>query len=109
MRRPRSVPRVPTVPTLAIAANALLIGGLVFTATEQPAPAQNGPERTGGRQIGRYTLVGGDIPMGSGNAVYIADAVNRELVSVIWDRGRNGLDPIGFRDLDADRTATPGR
>jgi hypothetical protein len=62
-----------------------------------------------GRARGDYTMVSGRVTGGSSNAVYVVDANNQELLSLLWNQSGRGLDVIGYRDLHADATAQPGR
>ena len=62
-----------------------------------------------GRARGEYTMVSGRVTGGSSNAVYVVDANNQELLSLLWNQSGRGLDVIGYRDLHADATAQPGR
>ncbi|MEM9166446.1 MAG: hypothetical protein AAGB48_05420 [Planctomycetota bacterium] len=69
-------------------------------------PAQDGA----GRARGDYAMVGGEFQGGGGgNAVYILDASNQELIAVSWDRTRKSLAGIGYRDLNRDSQERPGR
>jgi hypothetical protein len=80
-------------PLIAVNAALLVILGAVSIATAQP----------GNRARGDYAMVGGEIMGGGGgNAVYILDASNQELIAVKWDTSRKVLDGIGFRDLNKD-------
>jgi hypothetical protein len=54
-------------------------------------------------------MVSGRIIGGSNHAVYIVDAANQEMVAVRWNETIKGLDPIGYRNLQADAQVQPGR
>ncbi|GAB5497200.1 MAG: hypothetical protein Phyf2KO_22800 [Phycisphaerales bacterium] len=86
-----------------IALNAALLGvlGVVSIAVAQPQD---------NRARGDYAMVGGEyLGGGSGNAVYILDASNQELIAVRWDTSRKVLDGIGYRDLNNDSKQRAGR
>jgi len=57
------------------------------------------------RPRGEYTLIGGEIQTGNSDAVYVIDSVNQEMIVMTWEDGRNNLNGIGYRDLDADSKA----
>lgn len=99
------MPGKPSVRTLAVINGALILAlGLVILST--PATAQPGAARA----RGEYTMVAGKTNGGGGNAaVYILDAANREMVAVHWDQSRKSLTGIGYRNLDVDSKAQPGR
>jgi len=97
--------RKPSVRALAVINGALiLVLGLVMLTA--PATAQPGGAA---RARGQYTVVAGKTSNGSNSAVYILDAANRELIGVRWDQGKRSLVGIGYRNLDADSKAQPGR
>ncbi|PHQ81277.1 MAG: hypothetical protein COB69_04535 [Phycisphaera sp.] len=87
-------------PLIAVNVVLLVVLGAVSIATAQP----------GNRARGDYAMVGGEIlGGGGGNAVYILDASNQELIAVKWDTSRKVLDGIGFRDLNRDSQERAGR
>ncbi len=61
------------------------------------------------RPRGEYTMVSGKTTLGNVNAVYIVDAVNQEIVALRWDPNKKSFSGIGYRNLDADAKAQPGR
>jgi hypothetical protein len=63
----------------------------------------------GGRARGEYTMVAGRIVGGSGHAVYVFDANNQEMVTMMWNQSSRAMDVIGYRDLRADASAQPVR
>ncbi|MEO1583264.1 MAG: hypothetical protein AAFR96_01675 [Planctomycetota bacterium] len=86
-----------------IAVNAGLAAVVGVTAM---APAQPGNERA----RGQYAIVGGEFLGGGGeNAVFILDSTNQDLIAVRWDRTRQSLAGIGYRDLSLDAQERPGR
>ena len=99
------MPGKPSIRTLA-AINGALILSLGLLMLSAPATAQQGGPV---RARGEYTMVAGKTVSGSNSAVYILDAANREMVAVRWDQGRKSLSGIGYRNLDADSKAQPGR
>ena len=62
-----------------------------------------------GRARGVYTMLNGTIQGGNSDAIYIVDSANQEMVVVRWNDGRSALEGIGFRNLNADAQAQPGR
>lgn len=84
--------------------NLLLLGALAWVTIEPAAIGQDGA-----RARGSYTLVGGEIPGGTSNAIYVLDASNGEMIALRWDQSRRSLVGIGYRDLAADTEAVPGR
>ncbi len=85
-----------------IALNAALLGilGVVSVAVAQP----------GNRGRGDYAMVGGEFTGGgSGNAIYILDASNEEIIAVRWDQGRKQLVGLGYRSLATDTQERRGR
>ena len=97
--RARRGPGVRVNPLIAANVVLLVVLGAVSIATAQP----------GNRARGDYAMVGGEILGGDGNAVYILDASNQELIAVKWDTSRKVLDGIGFRDLNRDSQERAGR
>lgn len=85
--------------------NAALFG-LLAVALAMPAGAQNSGTP---RARGEYTMISGRTNSGGNNAVYIVDSVNQEMIAVRWDTGRKSFTGIGYRNLDADSKAQPGR
>ncbi len=86
-----------------IAVNAGLAAIIGITAL---APAQPNTNRA----RGDFAIVGGEFMGGGGeNAVYILDATNQDLIAVRWDRTRQALQGIGYRDLSVDAQERPGR
>ena len=92
-----------------LALNGALLALLGLVTLGPDARAQGGtPERV----PGEYVLVGGDIPYGDSNAIYILDSANQEMVAIRWtpSSGASGrLDAIGYRNLSDDATARTGR
>lgn len=87
-------------PLIALNATLLVVLGIVSIAQAQP----------GARARGNYAMVGGEfLGGGGGNAVYILDAANQELIAVKWDDSRKVLDGIGYRDLSKDAQQRSGR
>lgn len=88
-----------------IAINLLLLAILSVVTFAPSATAQNQPNR--GR--GEYTMVGGGLDNGTSDGVYIIDSANSEMIMLRWDNARTRLNGVGFRDLDDDKDAQPGR
>lgn len=66
------------------------------------------PVATTSRARGEYTMVSGRYVGGTSNAVYVFDAVNRELLALTYDRTR-GLEVLGHRRLADDELVRQGR
>ncbi|MEL6499577.1 MAG: hypothetical protein AAF937_07040 [Planctomycetota bacterium] len=88
-------------PLIAINAGLAAVIGITALAPAQP---------DANRARGDYAIVGGEFLGGGGeNAVYIVDATNQDLIAVRWDRTRQALQGIGYRDLSVDAQERPGR
>ncbi len=61
------------------------------------------------RPPGVYSIIGGDLPSGNSNGVYVLDSANRELILLRWDNTRNIVEGLGYRDLNDDVNAEPTR
>lgn len=92
-----------------LAVNGALVIVLAGMALVAPAGAQPGTPPTPARARGDYTLVSGKTTTGNANAIYILDAINQEMVGVRWDAARKSFVTVGYRNLDADSKAQPGR
>ena len=104
----RSPLRRGTAPLLV--ANIVLVAVLAWVEFGPVAVAQSTADTAAAaRPRGEYTLVGGEIQTGNSNAVYVIDSVNQEMVVLRWEDGRNTLNGIGYRDLDADVQGRPQR
>lgn len=94
----RGAPRgglVGLVAVNAALAIALLLVEFAPLANAQPAQASSRPR-------GDYTLIGGEIQTGNSDAIYVIDSVNQDMIVLRWEDGRNVLEGVGYRDLDAD-------
>jgi len=80
---------------------------LVAVMFSMPAGAQS--STPGQRARGEYTMIAGKTSVGGNSAVYILDSVNQEMIALRWDTGRRSFTGLGFRSLDADSKALPGR
>jgi hypothetical protein len=86
-----------------VAVNVALLAVLGVTAVLPAQPAGN-------RAPGQYAMVGGEfLAGGGGNAVYILDSTNQDIVAVRWDQSRGTLAGIGYQDLSAAAQGRPGR
>jgi hypothetical protein len=86
---------------------ALNAGLLVVLAAVSLAPQASA--QRGARARGEYTMVSGRLTGGSNNAAYVIDSSNQEMIALVWNNGRKGLEGIGYRDITADSGAAPGR
>jgi len=98
-------PRRPLRSLLAL--NLLLLGVLALVSLHGIAGAQS--ERP--RSRGQYTMVNAKAQGISESCLYVVDSANQELLVVRWDRSRQQIKGIGYRDLVADSlrasSATP--
>jgi len=94
-----------------LALNAILLMAVVLFAMDRPAGAQNSaqPPSPTGRARGDYTMVSGRTPTGGGDAVYIIDVANQDMVALRWDTSKQSFTGIGYRDIAADAKIVPGR
>lgn len=105
--RPARRRRAASPALVALNAGLLLVLGAVALGPD--ARAQASPDE---RLRGDYVVVGGDIPFGNANAIYILDTANQEMVAIRWNPGAGAagrLEPIGYRDLRADAESRTGR
>lgn len=108
--RPARVPSppIPKSPVRRLVAlNAVLLMALAGVSLAPTAGAQTAANST--RARGEYTMVGGDISGATANAIYVIDAANREIITLLWDTSRRRLQGVGYRDLVLDLTADPSR
>jgi hypothetical protein len=54
-------------------------------------------------------MVSGRTPTGGGDAVYIIDVANQDMVALRWDTSKQSFTGIGYRDIAADAKIVPGR
>jgi len=91
-----------------IAINLALLGVLAFILGAPMATAQNAAQGPG-RARGEYTLVSGKTNAGGAAAVYLLDSNNQELIAMRWDQAKQSLIGLGYRNIQADGNALPGR
>jgi len=97
-------------PRRLVVLNAALLAVVLALVVFAPAPADASSEQpVTVRPRGEYTMVSGRTTLGSVNAVYIIDSVNQEIVGLKWDTNKKSFSGIGYRNLDADAKAQPGR
>src|ERR1044071_9237884 len=72
-------------------------------------PAAIGQNQPGARARGDYTMVAGKTIAGGPAAVYIVDSANQELVALRWDQAKQQMVGMGYRNLQGDARAVPGR
>jgi hypothetical protein len=87
-----------------IAANAALLAVLAAVTLSPSSFAQRS-----GRARGDYTMVSGKVTGGNAHVVYILDSSNQDMIAAKWNDGAKAVDVIGYRDLQADSQAQPGR
>ncbi len=85
-----------------IALNAALLVVLGVIALAPDADAQRAAR-------GDYMMVGGNIPGFDGNAVYIVDTINQDMVVVAYSQSSKDLHPVAYRDLARDRETLVGQ
>ncbi|MBL8764242.1 MAG: hypothetical protein JNM07_08225 [Phycisphaerae bacterium] len=51
------------------------------------------------RPRGQYTILSGRVQGGAGNAAYVLDSVNAELIAVRWNRTSGRLEGLGYRSI----------
>ena len=88
-----------------VALNAGLLLALAAISLAPEASAQRGA----GRARGEYTMVSGRVVGGNSNSIYVIDSANQEIIGLAWNNTRKTLDGFGFRDINADSGAAPGR
>ena len=54
-------------------------------------------------------MINGTIQGGNSDAIYVVDSANQEMIVLRWNDGRTTLEGIGYRNLNADASAQPGR
>lgn len=97
-----------TTPGALAALNAVLILalGVITLAPEAAAQARR---TSGGRSKGQYVLVGGQVNTDDNNAVYVLDAVNRDVIALVWNDPQNRFIGVGYRSLTDDAETVRGR
>lgn len=91
-----------------VALNATLLGALTVLTFGSFASGQNA-QPGAGRARGDYTMVAGRTISGGPAAVYIVDSSNQELVALRWDQAKQQMVGMGYRSLQGDARAVPGR
>jgi hypothetical protein len=92
-----------------IALNAALLGAFTVLTWGPPASGQNAQPAATGRARGDYTMVAGRTISGGPSAVYVVDSSNQELVALRWDQAKQQMVGMGYRSLQGDARAVPGR
>lgn len=87
-----------------LALNAALLAAVALVTLQPGAFAQ-----PGARVPGRYAMVAGAYTGGSGDAIYILDTANHEMITLRWDPGQRALQGIGYRSVARDLAEDPGR
>jgi hypothetical protein len=73
------------------------------------SPLASGQNQGAGRARGDYTMVAGKTIAGGPAAVYIVDSANQEVVALRWDQSKQEMVGLGYRNLQTDARAVPGR
>ena len=89
-----------------LALNAAMLASLAVLTWGPLAGAQNA---AAGRARGDYTMVAGKTNAGGASTVYLVDSSNQELVALRWDQGKQQMVGLGYRSLQGDARAIPGR
>lgn len=92
--------------------NAALAGALAWQRWGPevlPRAHAQGGEGGAGRARGTYTMLAGRTSSGGPEAIYVVDSTNQEMVVLRWDSSRRSLAVAGYRNLQADASANPGR
>jgi hypothetical protein len=87
--------------------NAALLAALALLTWGPAAIGQNA--QAGARARGDYTMIAGRTIAGGPAAVYIVDSANQELVALRWDQSKQQMVGMGYRNLQGDARAIPGR
>jgi hypothetical protein len=88
-----------------LALNFLLLGVLALVSIPGGrAGAQNDRPRS----RGEYTMVNAKAQGISESCLYVVDSINQELLVLRWDRSRQQIKGIGYRDLVADALRASG-
>jgi hypothetical protein len=101
-------PSTPAAPTSArrsrlavlLTINGVLACAVVAGLLATRASAQ--PGGVGNRPHGNYLMVSGRATGVSGNLVYVVDTVNRELITLRYQRAGGRLETIAYRNLTSD-------
>ena len=72
-------------------------------------PQAIGQNAAPARARGDYTMVAGKTIAGGPSAVYVVDSANQELVALRWDPAKQEMVGMGYRNLQGDAHAIPGR
>lgn len=83
-----------------IALNGALIVVLALVVLGGRAADAQAPRAS--RAHGQYTMVTAQVQGQTEAAIIVIDAANQEMAALRWDRSRRVLQPLGYRDLDAD-------
>lgn len=89
-----------------ICLNAVLLSALAAVTLIPDASAQRNNAR---RNRGEYTMVGGRVQGISESALWLVDSANQEMLVLRWNHSQKKLEPLGYRNLDADRANAGGR
>lgn len=84
-----------------IAINAVALAALLAVTIAPIADANNQSRRA----RGEYTMVSGRVQGLPESAVYIIDAANQEMLAVRFNRSRQSIEGIGYRNMADDARA----
>jgi hypothetical protein len=85
-----------------IGLNVALLGILALVSIGPGASTGSAQSNAAARSRGEYTLLSGRVLGATANGIWILDAANQELIALSWDRARDRMEPIGYRNLSDD-------
>ena len=83
-----------------IAVNAALLGGLTLAHIGVGAPAANASSLQQDRARGSYTMISARAQGQPGDALYIVDNANQDMIVMQWNASRNRLEGVGYTKFD---------
>ena len=85
-----------------VATNAALLGGLALATAGVQQPAAHA-EVQPDRARGNYTMISAAAQGQPGDALYIVDNANQDMVVMRWNSSRNQLEGVGYVRFEDDR------
>lgn len=83
---------------ILLAANAALLGGLALSTMGVSAPEAHA--QSGERARGSYTMIAAAAQGQPGDALYIVDNANQDMLVMRWNASRNELEGVGYVRFD---------